>query len=337
MRRLTGRRLCRQCQTAFHMVSAPPQPRRDLRPVRRRALSARGRQRGHRTESPAGVRAADRAAAATTIASRNLLATHPGRGRDRRPSAPRSGAAAEAAMIELKSAREVGLMRQAGHILADVMDRLRGRGQAGHVDARDRRGRRGLHPAARGQARLQGVSRLPGHRVHLDQRGSGARHPVGPAARQRGRHRRSGPGVYRGGVLRRLRVHAGDRRGAAAGPAAARRHPGEPRARHQGVPAGPATLRRLARHPAARREPPLLGRARLRRPRHRPGPARGAAGAELRGPGSRPAAAAGDGAGPRADGDDGELGGPDPGRRLDGGDQGRQPGRPLRAHDRHHR
>jgi methionyl aminopeptidase len=28
-------------------------------------------------------------------------------------------------MIELKSAREVGLMRQAGHILADVMDRLR--------------------------------------------------------------------------------------------------------------------------------------------------------------------------------------------------------------------
>ena len=27
-------------------------------------------------------------------------------------------------MIELKSAREVGLMRQAGHILADVMDRM---------------------------------------------------------------------------------------------------------------------------------------------------------------------------------------------------------------------
>ena len=28
-------------------------------------------------------------------------------------------------MIELKSAREIGLMRRAGHILAEVMDRLR--------------------------------------------------------------------------------------------------------------------------------------------------------------------------------------------------------------------
>ena len=46
------------------------------------------------------------------------------------------------------------------------------------------------------------------------------------------------------------------------------------------------------------------------------------------------AAQAGHGAGHRADGDDGQLGGPDPRRRLDGGDEGRQPGRALRAHHR---
>lgn len=34
-------------------------------------------------------------------------------------------------MIELKSAREIGLMRRAGHILADVVDRLRGSVKAG--------------------------------------------------------------------------------------------------------------------------------------------------------------------------------------------------------------
>ena len=34
-------------------------------------------------------------------------------------------------MIELKSAREIGLMRQAGHILADVVERLRGSVKAG--------------------------------------------------------------------------------------------------------------------------------------------------------------------------------------------------------------
>ena len=228
-------------------------------------------------------------------------------------------------------------MRRAGHILADVDGPAAGRRQARHVHAGDRRGRGGLHPRSAGaKPAFKGYRGFPGHRVHLDQRGSRARHPVGAAARQGGRHRRPGPGVYRGGVLRRLRVHAGDRRGAAAGPAAARRHPREPRAGHRGVPARPPPLRRLARHPAARRGPRLLGRARLRRPRHRAGPARGAPGAELRGSGPGPAAAAGHGAGARADGDDGELGGPDPGRRLDGGDEGRQPGRPLRAHDRDH-
>ena len=34
-------------------------------------------------------------------------------------------------MIELKSAREIGLMRRAGHILADVVERLRGSVKSG--------------------------------------------------------------------------------------------------------------------------------------------------------------------------------------------------------------
>ncbi len=41
-------------------------------------------------------------------------------------------------------------MRRAGQILADVMDRLRVAGEAGHVHAGDRRGRGGLHPRPQG-------------------------------------------------------------------------------------------------------------------------------------------------------------------------------------------
>ena len=38
LRRLTGRRTCRQCGTVFHLVSAPPRDGGPLRQVRRRAL-----------------------------------------------------------------------------------------------------------------------------------------------------------------------------------------------------------------------------------------------------------------------------------------------------------
>ncbi len=138
---------------------------------------------------------------------RNLLATIQGEGVDRghpgRHPARRGGP-----MIELKSAREVGLMRRAGHILADVMDRLRVGVKPGMSTLEIDEDVEELHPRARGQARLQGISRLPGHRLHLDQRGSGARDPLGAAPGPGGRHRRPGPGVYRGRVLRRLGVHA---------------------------------------------------------------------------------------------------------------------------------
>ena len=53
---------------------------------------------------------------------------------------------------------------------------------------------------------------------------------------------------------------------------------------------------------------------------------------QLRGSGPGPAAPCRDGAGDRADGHDGELGGQDSGRRVDGRDAGRESGRTLRAH-----
>src|SRR5204863_138133 len=106
---------------------------------------------------------------------------------------------------------------------------------------------------------------------------------------------------------------------------------------HSGVPAGPAPFGRLARGAGPRRAPWLRRRAGLCRPRHRPRAARRSAGAELRRPRAWTAAAAGDGAGDRADGDDGELGSESPRRRMDGGDAGRKSRRALRAHDRRHR
>ena len=50
-------------------------------------------------------------------------------------------------MIELKSAREIGLMRRGGHILSEVMDRLRTSVKPG----------------------VQGLPGIPGHRVYFDQ------------------------------------------------------------------------------------------------------------------------------------------------------------------------
>src|SRR5262249_29687794 len=81
----------------------------------------------------------------------------------------------------------------------------------------------------------------------------------------------------------------------------------------------------------------LLRGAGLRRPRNRPATARGSAGAELRRAGPRSPAPAGHGAGDRADGDDGQLRGPDSRGRMDRGDPGRKPGSAFRAHDRGHR
>src|SRR5439155_10656878 len=95
-----------------------------LRPLRRRALPARRRQRSHGAPSARRLRAADRPAARLLPWAWPAV-ERDGRGQRaldrRRHPARRHGGA----MIELKSAREIGLMRRGGHILSEVMDRLR--------------------------------------------------------------------------------------------------------------------------------------------------------------------------------------------------------------------
>src|SRR5688572_16003120 len=100
---------------------------------------------------------------------------------------------------------------------------------------------------------------------------------------------------------------------------------------------GPASLRRVPRGAGPRRGPRVLGGEGVRRARHRSRAARGSSDSELRRSGTWTAAARRHGARDRADGDHGELRRQGTGRWLDGRHARRQPGRALRAHDRHHR
>src|SRR5438093_918179 len=92
--------------------------------MRRRALSAGGRPRGHRAKPSRGLPATDGAPArllppaqpARHRARRGSDRGHPGRG---------PGGRGGRTVIVLKSAREIALMRRAGHILAGVVERLR--------------------------------------------------------------------------------------------------------------------------------------------------------------------------------------------------------------------
>ena len=163
--------------------------------------------------------------------------------------------------------------------------------------------------------------------------------PSAQAAAPGGRHRRPGPRVYRGGVLRRLRDHAAGRaRCRREVQRAARRHPGEPRARPScsaGPAAGSATSRTRCSSTARATASGWCG----------PSWATASAGSctrtrRCRTSGSRAA-------GPLLEPGMvlaiepmvtmGALGGARAGGRLDGGDRGREPGRALRAHHRHHR
>ena len=342
VRRLTGRRVCRQCGTAFHLVSAPPRRAGRLRSVRGRALPARGRQRGDGAPAARRVSSGRPRRCSTTTASAACWPTVRGEGADRRTSA-----------ADIRKRAGGRCRDDRAQVGARARAHAAGRAHPGRGDGppagrwssracprwRSTRTSRRFIRRARAPARLQGLSRLSGHRVHLDQRGGRARDPLGASAGSR-RATSSGStsGVSWKGTTPTARSRCAIGRGAAAGAGAARRDPGEPRQGIAQCRAGQPARRRLARRPVARREPRLLGRARLRRPRHRPGAARGAAGAELRRAG--PGAAAASRAWcwriePMVT--MGELGGPHPGRRLDGGDRGRQPGRPLRAHDRDHR
>ena len=192
-------------------------------------------------------------------------------------------------MIELKSAREIGLMRTAGHILADVVGCACGPGEAGHVHPRDRRGRRGVHPAPEGASRPSraiGASRRRSASRSTRRSCTGFPPPSGDIRRATSSAWTSG--VSWRGTTRTARSRCRGRgqptrsqelldvTRRASSTAIEECRPGQPR------------RRRLARRPEARRGARVRGRARLRRPRDRPGAARGAAGAELRRAGRGP-------------------------------------------------
>src|SRR5207244_567541 len=78
-----------------------------------------------RGSPPRGLLGADGAAARLLRRAPPAL-HHRRRGQRRGDRRGHSARGHGGAVIELKSAREIGLMRRAGHILAEVMDRLRG-------------------------------------------------------------------------------------------------------------------------------------------------------------------------------------------------------------------
>ena len=157
------------------------------------------------------------------------------------------------AVIVLKSAREIGHMRTAGRILADVMDRLRGAGEARACPPwRSTRTWRRFIATARRQPAFKGYRGFPATVCISINEEVVHGIPVGAAPAQGGRHRGARPRVYRGGVLRRLRVHPAGRRRCRRGSRSCSTSPARASTGHRAVPARPPPGRRLARGPAAR-------------------------------------------------------------------------------------
>src|SRR5215475_1287285 len=208
-------------------------------------------------------------------------------------------------MIVLKSAREIALMRRAGHILAGVMDRLRTFVRPGMTtlevdeDVEAYIHREGAAPAFKGYRGFPATACISINEEVV--------HGI-PSAKRK----------IRGGDIVGLDLGC-IVEGYYADCAFT-------------LPIGPAAVRCVARGAVARRGQRVRCGAGVRRPRDRAGPARRAPDPQFRGPGTWPAAQAGDGPRDRAHGHHGDLGSADPGRRLDGGDPGREPGGALRAH-----
>ena len=190
---------------------------------------------------------------------------------------------------------------------------------------RARRAGGGVHPRSRRAARVQGLPRVSGQHLPVDQRRGGARRSRAHGRCAEGDIVGIDVGVekdgYYGDAACTFPVGEGERRGAERllqvtrealmrGVAQAQR--GQSRRGH------------LARDPVARRSARLLGGALAGRARHRPPDARGTAGPELRPAGSGPAAHGRAGAGDRADGERRRAGCGDAAGRLDGGDEGRR-------------
>ena len=153
-------------------VSNPPRVAGDLRRVRHAAGAARRRQ-GRDGARPAGGLSPQHGGADSVLpAARDCCARSPARGRSSRctqniddRSLKATGRPAvfkslfSARSPELKSPREIGLMREAGKIVAEALRLCRAMAKPGVAHHRDRPGGRGPVRRARRHAAVQGLPR----------------------------------------------------------------------------------------------------------------------------------------------------------------------------------
>ena len=98
-----------------------------------------------------------------------------------RPSAPRR-CRRSAPVIVCRSAAELERMREAGRLVGEVLTAAVGEGRAGGEHGRARRAGGEADPVGGGDAGVQGLSRLPGDDLRVDQRRGDPRDPVRRAA-----------------------------------------------------------------------------------------------------------------------------------------------------------
>ena len=160
-------------------------------------------------------------------------------------------------------------MRKAGQLVAECLDQLRRRGEAGRADRGDRPLRVRLRDGSRRAARDPDVSRLQQVDLHVDQPRGLPRHPEREAAEGR-RHRQHRRDADPRRLARRFEPHVSGRRNPAQGRAADRGHLRGDDARHRGGEARPHHRRHRRRDPELRRAAAHERGARLLRPRARP-------------------------------------------------------------------
>ena len=164
-----------------------------------------GRRQGR--DDPAPVGGVPQADPAGGLAARGEITPWPkstawadperGRGEDRRVSWGKLD-------IKLKSADQVDKMQASAEILASVFLEIRELVATRGDHRGTRRGHRDHDPGSRLCPFFQGISRVPGVRLHFGERGSRPRDPL-PAAPGRGRHRRHRHRADQGRLARRQR------------------------------------------------------------------------------------------------------------------------------------
>ena len=235
-----------------------------LRPLRRTAGAARRRQRGGRARAAEGVSAADASRSSSTTASRPTFRSINGaqarrsRGRgsgggDRGGRQRRSRRRGGSAVIVCRSAAELERMREAGRLVGEVLTELTAQVAPGVTTADlDALAEKRIR-AGRGDAGVQGLSRVSGDDLRVDQRRSDSRDSLGPPRAERGRHHLDRRRRVARRVLRRQRGHAAGRPGVGGGGDAAAGHRGVALQGDRAGAAGRPGLGHRPRGAAARR------------------------------------------------------------------------------------